>query len=117
MKAREKASKELIEKLHKEGSEKGSKLWKAVARGLNRPRRVKFEVNLSRIERYAKAREVIVVPGNVLGNGDIRKNVTVAAIKFSGSAKEKLMKAGGECLSIEELYEKNPKGRGIRIMG
>lgn len=117
MKLRNKASKPLIEKLYKEGMEKEAKVWRAVAKDLNRPRRKGFEVNLTRIEKHAKAKETVVVPGVVLGSGDVKKRIVVAALKFSGKAKEKIEKAGGECLSIEELYEKNPKGKGLRIMG
>lgn len=117
MKAREKASKGLIEKLYKGGAEQKAGLWKAVAKGMNRPRRMQFEVNLTRIEKFAKQKETIVVPGVVLGEGDLKKDVTVAAFRFSGNAKEKIEKSGGRCLSIEELHEKNPKGKGIRIMG
>ncbi|MEE9322977.1 MAG: 50S ribosomal protein L18e [Candidatus Aenigmarchaeota archaeon] len=117
MKIREKASRPLVEKLYKEGIEKKADVWKAVAKGLNRPRRKRFEVNLARIEKHAKPKETIVVPGVVLGSGEIKKRIVVAALKFSGKSKEKIGKSGGECLSIEELYEKNPKGKGIRIMG
>ena len=53
MKIREKASKELVGKLHREGSASGAKAWKAVAKGMNRPRKRRFEVNLTRIEKYA----------------------------------------------------------------
>jgi large subunit ribosomal protein L18e len=107
----------LIEKLHKEGSTSEKKVWKAVAKDLNRPRRKRFEVNLTRIEKHSKPKETVVVPGVVLGSGEVKKRVVVAAMKFSGKAKEKIEKSGGKCLSIEELYEQNPKGKGIRIMG
>ncbi len=117
MNVRDKASKELIERLYREGSKNRVNLWRAVAKALNRPRRKRHEVNLVRIEKYAKPKETIVVPGVVLGNGEIKKRVVVAALRFSGKAKEKIEKAGGKCLSIEELYESNPKGKGIRIMG
>ncbi len=117
MKLRNKSSKPLIEKLHKEGIEKKAKVWKAVAKDLNRPRRKRFEVNLTRIEKNSKPKETIVVPGVDLGGGGIKKQVVVAAMKFSGKAKEKIEKSGGKCLSIEDLYEKNPKGKGVRIMG
>ena len=117
MKVREKASKPLVEKLYREGTERKADVWKAIAKGLNRPRRKRFEVNLTRVEKHAKPKETIVVPGVVLGSGDIKKRIVVAALKFSGKAKEKIEESGGKCLSIEELYEKNPKGKGIRIMG
>lgn len=109
--------KALVEKLHNEGTKNKTGVWKAVAEDLNRPRRGRFEVNLSSIEKYAEPKETIIVPGVVLGTGEIKKHVNVAALRFSGGAKAKIEKAGGTCLSIEELYEKNPKGKSIRIMG
>ncbi len=109
--------KELIENLLKKSLELNAPIWKAVAKGLNRPRRKCYEVNLYKIQKYAKEKETIVVPGVVLGDGEINKPVTVAAWRFSGKAREKIEKAKGKCLTIQELIEKNPKGSGVKIMG
>lgn len=109
--------KALVEKIHADAMRNSSGIWAAVAEDLNRSRRIRFEVNLGEIEKYAQPKETLVVPGIVLGSGELKKHVTVAAVRFSGSAKAKIEKAGGECLSIEELYGKNPKGKGIRILG
>jgi large subunit ribosomal protein L18e len=117
MRLRNKSSKDLVENLYRKGTGQGANAWKAVAEDLNRPRRGRLEVNLTRIGKHSKAKETVVVPGVVLGSGEIKKGLTIAALKFSGKAEEKIEKAGGKCLSIEELYEKNPKGKGIRIMG
>ncbi len=119
MKIREKNPelKELIETLNKKGHESKKPFWIALAEGLNRPRRKMYEVNLFRIGKYAKAKETIIVPGTVLGSGEIKKTVNVAALKFSGKAREKIEKVGGKCLSIRELIEKNPDGPDVRIMG
>jgi large subunit ribosomal protein L18e len=110
-------TKALVEKLYSDGAKNKAGVWKAVAEDLNRPRRVRFEVNLSSIEKYAKPKEMIIVPGVVLGTGILKKHVNVAALRFSGGAREKIEKAGGTCLSIGELYEKNPKGKDARIIG
>lgn len=107
--------KEIINKLVSMGVK--NPIWKAVAKGLNRPRRKKYEVNLYQIEKFAKKNETIIVPGAVLGVGELTKPLTVAALKFSRKAEEKIKKAGGTCLSIETLIEKNPKGSNIKIMG
>jgi large subunit ribosomal protein L18e len=109
--------KALADKLYKEGVKHKASVWRDVAEDLAKPRRIRFEVNLNDIEKYAQPKETIIVPGIVLGNGIIKKHVTIAALRFSGSARQRIEKAGGACLSIEELYEKNPKGRGIRIIG
>lgn len=108
--------KELIGRLRKFGYEKNAPIWISVAEKLEKPRRKKIEVNISRIERNVKEGETIVVPGVVLGSGELTKKIKVAAWRFSSSAKIKIEKAGGECLSIEELIEKNPRGSGVRII-
>jgi large subunit ribosomal protein L18e len=41
---------------------------------------------------------------------------TVAAFTFSQTAIIKIEKAGGECLSLMKLIEKDPKGSGVRII-
>lgn len=107
----------LIENLNRLSVEKKAPIWKAVAKGLNRPRRKGYKANLYRIEKHAKKKETLVVPGLVLGFGEIKKPVTVAALKFSEVARKKIEKAGGTCLSIEELAEKVPNGRKVRIIG
>lgn len=58
-----------------------------------------------------------MIPGKVLSSGSLTKKITVAAWAFSEKAKEKIQKAGGECISIEELIKRNPKGSNIRIIG
>ena len=74
------------------------------------------EVNLSNINRHAEADETILVPGKVLSNGELDKKVNVVALKFSAKAQEKIESAGGECISIDEIIETNPKGSNIRII-
>ena len=91
--------------------------WKAVAKGLNRPRRVGHKINLYRLDKIAGGKETVVVPGIVLGTGEVTKKLNVAALKFSGSARQKIEKAGGNCWSIEQLAKENPEGKGVRIFG
>jgi large subunit ribosomal protein L18e len=94
---------------------KDKPMWRVLAEELNRPRRKRREVNLSRLEKYSKTKESVVVPGVVLGNGKISKPVSVFALKFSKSAEEKIKKAGGSCFGIRELLERQPKK--LRIIG
>jgi large subunit ribosomal protein L18e len=91
-------------------------IWKDIAKRLERPTRKTAEVNISDINRYTSPDEVIIVPGKVLGNGTLEHKVDVAAMSFSKSAEEKIATAGGVCMDILEVIEKNPKGSGIRIM-
>ena len=102
----------LINDLNKTKSES----WKKVAKKLSSPRRNKVEVNVGEINMHAKDGETIVVPGIVLANGKLEKGLTIAAWRFTGAASEKIVKAKGKTLSIEDLAKENPKGSKIRIM-
>ncbi|WP_048149390.1 50S ribosomal protein L18e [Palaeococcus ferrophilus] len=106
----------LIRTLKKKSNEEGVKIWKDIAWRLERPRRQRAEVNVSKINRYTKEGDTVIVPGKVLGAGSIGHKVTVAAWAFSEEAKAKILSAGGEAITIEELIERNPKGSGVIIM-
>ncbi len=108
---------ELIRELKMKSKEHKAPIWRDIAERLERPLRVWPEVNVSRLERYANDGETIIVPGKVLGSGVLTKKVTVAAWKFSRSAREKIEKAGGRVISIRELMDENPRGTNVRIMG
>ena len=107
----------LITKLKEASRVNEAPVWRDIALRLEGPSSNWAEVNISRIDRYAGENETIVIPGKLLGSGEIGKKVTVAAYRFSGQAKDKIVKAGGKELSIEELLARNPKGSKIRIMG
>ena len=92
-------------------------IWKAIALYLEAPTRQKRIVNLSKIAKYSEENDVIIVPGKVLGGGDLQHKVTVAAFTFSKQAVDKIQKNKGSVLSIQELMEKHPKGTGIKILG
>ncbi len=106
----------LIRYLRKKSNEENVKIWKDIAWRLEKPRRQKAEVNISKINRYTKDGDFVIVPGKVLGAGRIDHKVIVAAWSFSEEARNKILSAGGEALKIEELIERNPKGSGVIIM-
>ena len=93
----------------------GGAVWGDVAERLEKPRRTHAEVNLGRIERYAREDETVVVPGKVLGSGALRKGVTVAAVDFSGSARQKV-EAVGEAITLEQAVEQNSDGSKVRVI-
>ncbi len=107
----------LVQKLVAQAVENKAPVWRAVADALNRPRQGGAEVPLSRLESLADSRGTLLVPGTVLGNGDVTKKLTVAALRFSSTARQKIEKAGGSCLSISEVADKHAKGMGVRIIG
>ena len=107
----------LIHELKKQSIEKKAPIWKDIALRLEKPSQNWSEVNLNRISKYVNEKETALVPGKVLSTGTLTKKVSIAAWSFSEKAVEKIKKAGGTTISIEDLIKKNPDGKDIRIMG
>ena len=77
------------------------------------PTRRMRQVNVWKINKFTKDNDTIIVPGKVLGYGELNHKGNVAAYQFSEGAKSKI----GNFMLIEELMEKNPKGSNVRIIG
>ena len=105
----------LIAELKAASRNGGGDVWGDVAGRLEGPRRSHAEVNLGRIERYAREDETVVVPGKVLGSGALTKEVTVAAVDFSGTARTKIEQVG-ETLHLEQAVAQNPDGSNVRVI-
>lgn len=95
---------------------KKKKNWLEVAGILSSPRLNKINVNLTLLNKEAKEGETIIVPGKVLAEGELNKKIKIAAFGFSEKAKEKILKAKGETLSISEEIKKNPDAKGVKII-
>jgi len=108
--------KTLIEDLSRKSIETSSNFLKEIAEKLNKPRRQRIEVNIAQIERHTKKDETVIIPGVVIGYGELTKPVTICAWKFSKPAVEKIQKSKGKAMSIEELVEKNPRGTNVKIL-
>jgi large subunit ribosomal protein L18e len=109
--------KDLVSDLKRQSYAEDAKIWKRIASDLERVTRKRMVVNLSRLNRFTKENDVIVVPGKVLGSGDIGHSLVIAAFAFSENAKQQIEKAKGKCMTIEELAKQNPKGKDVRIIG
>ena len=107
----------LIVELKKKSAEQNANLWQRIASDLERPTRERRVVNLSKISRYTEDNDVVVVPGKVLGAGNLDTKVTISAYQFSNGAKEKIEQAGGKTVSLLELCKSSPKGKTIKILG
>ncbi len=107
----------LIQELYETSHKEDAPIWRDLARRLERSSRLQSEVNVGKIDRFASKNDKVVIPGKVLGSGDLTKPVHVAAWRFSDQARSKIEAAGGKALTIPELVTEVPKGSGVRIMG
>jgi large subunit ribosomal protein L18e len=107
----------LISELKKAAIEKDAAIWKRVASDLEGSTKKRSVVNLSKIDKFSSENDTVIVPGKVLGMGELNKKVTVAAYNFSRQAQDKIKVSGSSAISIIELVRKNPKGAKLKILG
>jgi large subunit ribosomal protein L18e len=92
-------------------------LWKDVERRLLNSRNNRREVNVDKLSKFTKEGDVIIVPGKVLGAGNLGHSVKVYAYSISKLASRKINEAGGQILGLTDLIEKYPHGSGVKIIG
>ena len=107
----------LISDLKKYSIDTGKPLWKRIAVDLERPTRRRREVNLSRINRYTKENEAVIVPGVVLGDGYLEHKVTIVAWKFSKSALKKIEESKGKAIYLSDYLNEKPSNKNLKIIG
>lgn len=107
----------LIADLKRMSYKEKAKIWHSIAEDLEKSARKRKTVNLSKISRYSEENETVIVPGKVLGSGDLMHKVNIAAWQFSQSAIGKIKASKNDFFTINEIMEKNPKGKDLRIIG
>ncbi|MEZ0247954.1 MAG: 50S ribosomal protein L18e [Thermoproteus sp.] len=106
----------LIRFLKKAAKSNDAPIWAYVAELLSKPRRQRAAVNLAKLNGLVNDGDVVVIPGKLLGYGDLQKRVTIAAVGASKRAVEIVLKSGGQLVSIPELIKKNPKGSNVKVI-
>lgn len=91
--------------------------WNEVAELLSGSRRKRVNINLNELNGFeASDKDILVVPGKVLSEGNIDKKVKIVALGYSERAKEKLLKSGCKVSSILEEIKSNPTGKDIKVL-
>lgn len=106
----------LIAELRSRGFKEKSGFLLKIAEELAKSARNGVAVNISKLERVCNEKDDVIIPGKILADGMLTKQLNVAYFSASESAKKKIEEAGGKTISIEQLIEKNPKGTGVRIV-
>lgn len=108
---------ELIIELRRVGATTPAPLYRDLAARLSASNRQWAQVNVGKVSDVVQEGEIGLVPGKVLSSGEPKQGLKVAAVNFSAFARQKIEKAGGQCLSIQQLVQQAPQGKGVRIVG
>jgi large subunit ribosomal protein L18e len=111
----------LLEKLYSFLARRAdSKFADTIAKRLRMSRLNRAPLSLSRLIRYMKGKEskIAVIVGAI--TNDIRTlelpALTVCALRFTETARARIVKAGGECLTFDQLALRTPKGSGTVLL-
>lgn len=71
-------------------------------------------ISISRLSRYMKGKEgkTAVIVGAVTDDSRLLEvpALTIAALRFTETARARIVKAGGECITLDQLALRTPKG-------
>ncbi len=107
----------LINDLANAGRDNEAPIWRDVALRLAKPSRNWAQVNVSKVDEHVRDGENALIPGKLLGAGDIGRAVTVVCYNASSTARAKIEAAGGKVLTMSEGANAFPKGEKCRILG
>ena len=99
-----------------------SKFNETVDKRLNQSRITRYPVSVSRLAKLAnteeKRQKILVIVGKVLNDERFLTvpKMRICALKFSEEAREKILKAGGECLTFDQLSRLSPKGENTKLI-
>jgi large subunit ribosomal protein L18e len=105
----------LIVELRRAARSNGAPIWATVADRLERPRHRVTPVNVGHLDRWTEAGETVIVPGKLLAEGRLSKQLTVAAFAYSKEARTKIHAAGGVAITVNDLLKSKPDGAGVRL--
>lgn len=72
---------------------------------LNKRKHIK--VNLWKINKYSKEDDNLIIPGKVLGVGNLDHRLNICAIDFSKSALEQIKNSKSNIIKIDQIINKN----------
>ncbi|MEM4598339.1 MAG: 50S ribosomal protein L18e [Candidatus Diapherotrites archaeon] len=111
-------TKELVGALRKKAIADKQKIWKKIADSIEAPSRIMPVVNLAKLENLGKKYNgmTFVVPGKVLGDGDLQTPIKVIAFSISKTAKQKILDSGGSFQYLVEIIDKKIDGKELIIV-
>ena len=103
--------------LKKASTKHDAPIWARLAKDILKPSSARRDINLYRINKLTKDGDTVVVPGKVLGVGNISHKITLCPFSISSPALTKVLESGGKVVYHEELIEQNPTGKGVVLLG
>lgn len=107
----------MVKELKQASTKNEAPIWSKIAEMAQKPSIARRVVNVGRLNTVTNENEVIMVPGKVLGTGNIYHKITLCCFSISTTAAKKIKGAGGKIVDHSDIISKFPTGKGVRIIG
>ena len=108
---------QMVKTLRGASKKNNAPIWEKMAELALKPTRAKRTLNLGQIDKLALDSDVIVVPGKVLGTGNLSHKITLCSFSISATGAKKIIESGGKILDISQIIKNHPTGKGVKIIG
>merc|ERR1711972_971844 len=93
-----------------------------VHKRLNQSNTNRYPISISRLVKLANTEEkrnkTMVIVGNVLNDERLMTvpKMSVCALRFTTAARERIVAAGGRCMTFDQLAKESPKGQNTWLL-
>ena len=108
---------QMVRELKGASKKNNAPIWSRLAELALKPSSARRTINIGQIDKFVKDNDVIVVPGKVLGTGNISHKITLCSFSMSTTGAKKVLQSGGKIISFSELIKSHPTGKGVVIIG
>ena len=108
---------QMVKTLRGASKKNNAPIWERIADLALKPTRAKRTVNLGQIDKFVSDNDVIIVPGKVLGTGNLSHKITLCSFSISNTVAKKITQSGGKILDISQIIKNYPTGKGVKIIG
>ena len=108
---------QMVKELKKASKEHEAPIWKKLAELALKPTITRRNINVNKIDKLTKDNDVVVVPGKVLGTGNMSHKITLCSFSISNAAATKIIESGGKILNFENMIKQYPTGKGVIMLG
>ncbi len=103
--------------LHGASKKNNAPIWQKLADLALSSSRARRVVNLGHINKFVTDNDIVIVPGKVLGTGNLSHKITLSSFSISATGAMKVTRSGGKVLDISQLIKNYPTGKGVKIIG
>lgn len=107
----------MVKTLRGASKKNNAPIWERVAELALKPTRARRTINLGQLNKFVTDNDVVLVPGKVLGTGNISHKITLCSFSISTTGAKKVAQSGGKILDISEIIKNHPTGKGVKIIG